>query len=54
MQEKMPHLFLSEYDELNGEFWGSADDDYNDSVENVKAKLKIDKPYNDDLKSDNW
>lgn len=49
IQEDMPQLFLSEEDELNGEFWGDPDDDYDDS-----PCLKASKPYNDNLKSDNW
>ena len=47
-QEDFPQLFLSEEDELNGGFWGDADDDYTDVPNKPVAK------YNDDLKSDKW
>jgi hypothetical protein len=51
IKARMPHLFLTSEDELNGEFWGDEDDDYDDSPISRKP---YDKPYTDDLKSDNW
>ena len=50
-QEDMPHLFLSEEDELNGAFWGpDYDEDYYDEPLIISAP----KNYSDALKSDNW
>ena len=55
MQEDMPQLFLSRDDSLNGEFWGPDDLDEEQYYAPPPHKGKRpEKPFNDNLKSDNW